>query len=406
MDLLMIGQYYYDDQEEYLNSISRIGISVAHQKFQTNVYNGLRSVGNNVTFLSVLPMGNFPAKIRVPYSRGRTHPDGGIEVGSVNLPGIKHFAREKRLYSEILKWAGGDASSKAIVIYDLYIPFLKAAVRARQKTGVRVFVIVPDIPGRLNVEYGSYNLLTRIYKDRQARESVELMRQTDGAFLLTSHMAEALDIKDKHWMVLEGMVDGFEPSVSDSGDKVFLYSGQLNEQVGLRDLLNVWDLLTPDYKLYLCGNGTMEDEVTSFASSHSNVKFLGFLGKNRMSEVEKEASFYINPRKRSEIYTRYSFPSKTLEYIKTGKPVISYKLDGIPDEYDSILFYPDDDSAEALVKKITEVSALSPEELKAIGEKQRRFIETKTTKVQCARMTDFMREVTAADMGYNTKYEK
>ena len=64
------------------------------------------------------------------------------------------------------------------------------------------------------------------------------------------------------------------------------------------------------------------------------------------------------------------------------------------------------DSAEALVKKITEVSELSPEELKAIGERLRRFIETKTTKVQCARMTDFMRKVTAADMGYNTEYEK
>ena len=49
MDILLLGQYYYDDQEEYLKSISKNGISAAHQKLQTNICEGLRNNGNQVT---------------------------------------------------------------------------------------------------------------------------------------------------------------------------------------------------------------------------------------------------------------------------------------------------------------------------------------------------------------------
>ena len=393
MDILLLGQYYYDDQEEYLKSISKNGISAAHQKLQTNICAGLRNNGNQVTLLSVLPLGNFPFKSNVFYSRGCSHPNGGIEIDTVNLPCVKHIIRERRVYSEITKWIKGDASSKSIIIYDLYLPFLRAAVKAKKKFGINVFVVVPDIPGKLNVEYDSYDRITRFYKDNQADAVKRLIKYADGAFLLTKYMAEVLEITDKPWIVVEGMVEGFKSSGSYYCDKTFLYSGQLNEQVGVRSLMTVWDLLPPDYKLYICGSGELEKEILTYASDHSNVEYLGFLGRDKMNGIEEKVSCYINPRKSSEEYTRYSFPSKTLEYLRTGKPVIAYKLDGIPEDYDDLLFYPDDESPEALAAKIRNMSDLNTEQLASLREKQRVFVETKSSKVQCARMMSLIESV-------------
>ena len=38
----------------------------------------------------------------------------------------------------------------------------------------------------------------------------------------------------------------------------------------------------------------------------------------------------VNPRQNNEEFTKYSFPSKTMEYLASGVPVVAYKLDGIP----------------------------------------------------------------------------
>ena len=42
----------------------------------------------------------------------------------------------------------------------------------------------------------------------------------------------------------------------------------------------------------------------------------------------------MNPRSADAEYTKYSFPSKTIEYLATGVPVVMNRLPGIPEEYE------------------------------------------------------------------------
>ena len=44
-----------------------------------------------------------------------------------------------------------------------------------------------------------------------------------------------------------------------------------------------------------------------------------------------------------------------MEYLLTGRPVIAYKLDGIPDEYDNYFHYVEDDSIDSFTNKIEEI---------------------------------------------------
>jgi hypothetical protein len=50
------------------------------------------------------------------------------------------------------------------------------------------------------------------------------------------------------------------------------------------------------------------------------------------------ADVLVNPRPNNEEYTKYSFPSKNIEYLMTGKPVVGYMLDGMPPIYKEFMF--------------------------------------------------------------------
>lgn len=47
--------------------------------------------------------------------------------------------------------------------------------------------------------------------------------------------------------------------------------------------------------------------------------------------ISKNADVLVNPRQNDDEYTKYSFPSKNIEYLMTGNAVMAYMLDGIPE---------------------------------------------------------------------------
>ena len=107
--------------------------------------------------------------------------------------------------------------------------------------------------------------------------------------------------------------------------------------------------------------------------------------------MQREAFALINPRLPSVSLTRYSFPSKTIEYLMSGTPMIGYKLDGIPDEYYEHMFIPSDESVEKLQETITYVLNNDPRIMMKKAQKAQSFIyEYKTAIKQCGRIIDFL----------------
>jgi glycosyltransferase involved in cell wall biosynthesis len=63
--------------------------------------------------------------------------------------------------------------------------------------------------------------------------------------------------------------------------------------------------------------------------------------------------------------------------MAAGKPVVCYKLDGVPSEYDEFLIYADPDDPDSLRQKLKETCALSPDVRLAFGKAARGFVLTK-----------------------------
>jgi len=109
------------------------------------------------------------------------------------------------------------------------------------------------------------------------------------------------------------------------------------------------------------------------------------------SVTKQSAMVLINPRRPDGGITKYSFPSKTMEYLLSGTPMIGYKLEGIPEEYYSYYYTVNDLNESTLVNAMRDVMSKSQNELNQKARIAFNFIqENKTSKVQVPKIIDFL----------------
>ena len=155
----------------------------------------------------------------------------------------------------------------------------------------------------------------------------------------------------KPYVVMEGISTAFPypPRKNDDGIKRILYAGTLHQKFGVLNLLEAFrEIDSPHYRLVICGIGDCESEIKKRAQEDLRILFQGQLKREDVLKLQSEATVLVNPRQNHEEFTKYSFPSKNLEYLSSGIPLVAYKLDGIPDEYDEYINYVKDNSIDSL----------------------------------------------------------
>ena len=210
-------------------------------------------------------------------------------------------------------------------------------------------------------------------------------------------MSIALGLQEKRQTVIEGICPAVlnqNSGVKEVDKKVIFYSGTLNRKFGIRTLLEAFQHADiENTELWICGSGEDEKEVISYAKRDKRIVFFGYCSSEKVGELRNKASVLVNPRQNKGEYTKYSFPSKTLEYMASGRPVVMYKLDGIPDEYDPYLFYVKEEGAAALGEKLKEVCEMKEEERKAFGERAQSFVlDEKNPKKQAQKLLQLLEE--------------
>ena len=172
-----------------------------------------------------------------------------------------------------------------------------------------------------------------------------------------------------------------------------LYTGTLHRELGIAELLTAFQALE-GVQLWLCGRGDMVPEVEQAVKKSNNIHYFGFVAQEIALALQTHACALINPRTAQGTFTRYSFPSKTLEYMRSGKPVLCCKLEGIPDEHDAYLRYIDPQTPEGIRAAVLALFALPKQEQADIGVRSRHFaLEHKNNKVQALRVLSFLNQL-------------
>jgi glycosyltransferase involved in cell wall biosynthesis len=361
-------------------------IAYAANAHQWNIVNGLSEIVKDELFIITAPVtGSFPAFYkRLFVSRCKfmvNNHENGLSVGYFNLAVIKNRfitnALKKALVNEIKKSINKPIM---ILVYGMYVPYIEAAIYAKKRfSNIKLCSIVPDLPEYMANSTGFiWTLRGLIQKD-----AYRLVPEFDSFVLLTDAMVDRLNLQNKPWIRIEGMIDPDEHLISDAINKVpdkkiVMYSGTLAYRYGILDLLEAFESIKePDYELWICGAGNTEDDIKQKAKADNRIRFFGLVSREKVLEMQQSASVLVNPRNSQSEYTKYSFPSKTMEYLLSGKPAIMRKLSCIPDEYHKHLFFTSDDSIEALQKVIVAVCEMSSEARIQFGFAARDFVLTK-----------------------------
>lgn len=407
MQMLWIG--CLESNEEFKNKANKGYDLASAQVSQQNLVIGIEQVSGclfdsiNGSVLPPYPM--YEDRVIEPIIW--SHSDGAFDI-SVGYKNDKYVNRvncknsmlaaakdwfEKRYQGEELK----------VLVYSMRsAPMATACYIKRQIPKAKIYLIITDLPQFMDL---GQSKLKATLKKIDWLSIKKMQNQFDGFILYARKMAKYLEIPDENWMLMEGSYDAKESAVSIpvKKKKAVMYSGKLDRQYGIPILIDAFmNINDPEAELWLTGGGNAEDYIKQCATEDKRIKYFGFLAnRSDVINLQQQAALLVNMRLPSEEASGYCFPSKLFEYMATGIPVLSFRLEGIPEEYYPYLIMVNDESETALKKCI--ITSLEDEKIESIGKSARKFvIQYKSKEAQSKRICDFIRIISRGDNNEST----
>ena len=180
---------------------------------------------------------------------------------------------------------------------------------------------------------------------------------------------------------------------------ILMYAGKLDEFSGIPLLLEAFSKLQGDkYRLWIAGRGYLQQQVEQAANEDARIKYWGFLPYEEVISLYKQATVLLNPRPTKLLSTRYLFPSKLVEYLATGIPVITTCTADVEEEYKDLVFALRDETPEGLHSLIVKVISMSDQERTAVAQRARSHVmKQKTWEHQGKRIAEFIRRQVYVD---------
>jgi glycosyltransferase involved in cell wall biosynthesis len=369
----------------------------AGQMFQASLTRALIAAGLQVTdVFSVEPVPSFP-KARRLIGRSGIFEIPGLRLQLIpflNLQPFKALTAGVGVALAVVGWAWRHRRRDRIVhVFNMTMPpgvFVWAAARL---TGSRVTVSALDVwkPGSLVPDTLAWRLDFLLQRS--------LLPRFDGQMVVSPAIAAEL-IPGRRVCVLEGGVDEARFSAasaprleSRSGTFRLVLSGSLADFNGVELALAALSHLPSDIELVVAGAGPLANLVQERAATDPRVIFRGFLSFDEVLALYRTADLLLNVRITGTIDTRYFFPSKLMELLASGTPVLSTCTGQVESEYGHALYLLRDETPEALAARIVEIRRTAVEDRRALGSRARDFmLREKTWERQGQRLATYLRQ--------------
>jgi glycosyltransferase involved in cell wall biosynthesis len=317
----------------------------------------------------------------------------------INITPLKQISVGLGTVLELLRWGWRNrrAPFRVVYCYNLTVPPGICILLSARLIGAKAIVSLCDIDVPGETVPGRFYWKLDYWLQRR------MIPYFDGHVVASDAIAHDF-LDGKPWLRLEGGVrkEILEQTVrkvasateSASGASfVVVAAGHLNETNGLPVLLEAFSLLRGEgYRLRIAGGGPLEAQVRAAAAADPRIEFLGVLSFQSVIEMYKSASVLINMRMTKTQHTRYFFPSKMMEYLASGAPVITTCTGHVEKEFGNFVYLLKEETPQGLSQLIRQVAALDPEERRQTGERARAYMAAhKTWTAQTEKLADFIR---------------
>lgn len=380
---------------------SKVKPSASAQNFETALIKGFSACdGVEVTVASAESVAAFPNGNRLFLKKRKDRLTSDITadiVPAINLPYIKnvcHANGTAALFRRWLKTCKAD-EPKCAFLYGLYPSVAKKMLKECRKSGCSIFAVITDVPATMFTYTKSKNILKRLFSGSYRNRAVGLQDKFDGYVFLTRQMSEAV-APSKPFVVIEAIADStlFDslPDVKKAEPRTVMYAGALYRKYGVDMIVSAFEKTENDCELQLFGSGDMESELAEKSKENPRIRYCGRVSRDEILKREREATLLLNFRNGEDEYTKYSFPSKMTEYMLSGTPLFTSRLDGIPEEYYAYVYSTSAKDAEQLAREMDEILS-DGEALSEMGRRAREFVmNKKNEKCQAGKIVDFLRE--------------
>lgn len=360
----------------------------AVQKFSRLLVKGMVENGAKVKALSMRPISRqLSSKL---FWGTKKETEDGIQyhyVPFLNLNYLRHVCLFLYCFFYVLFWGMGKRKQKAVICDVLSISACMGSLLATKILGIQSVGVMTDMPGLMMCS-SKDSLATKLNKS--------YISSFSSYVFLTEQMNGVINKKNRPYIVMEGLVDAslynMSTPIEKNSPRMVMYAGGLHERYGLKMLVDGFMKANiPDVQLVIYGSGPYVDELKRVCNEHSNVVYKGLVDNSVVFAEEQKATLLVNPRPTTEEFTQYSFPSKNIEYMVSGTPLLSTNLPGMPVEYHDYVYLFDEESMDGYADAMRRIFAKPQEELDQMGARAKKFVlENKNNVVQAGRIVENM----------------
>ena len=408
LNVIFFGSFYPKKILETIkdNTYGKVGFS--NHNFEMSLIKGLmRHEDVNLKILTSPEVFSYPYNNRLFFTKSERYSINSIPVKSIsfiNLAVLNKMWKSVSAFISLITLIQSFKNQKVYVIVNtpnlfLEIPLFLCSLVSKKE--INKTLIIPDMPDQLLL-MNKGNFIKMHILSLLNRCTMKLASSFDNYVLLTDAMKSYLK-SNSNYIVMEGIWDVddkeginykfVENYKNSSSPSIILYTGTLRYMFGVMNLLKAFEMGNfTDAELWICGSGEAEKEIEISTKRNPKIKYLGLLDTSKVREVQMRATILVNPRTSMGEYTKYSFPSKTIEYLLTGKAVIMNRLPGIPEEYFNYVFCPKDETVHSLTDTLAEILAMDRKALYKQTRKGREFVlKSKNSVVQTRHILDLIK---------------
>lgn len=382
---------------KFIMETSTVKPGMAPQKFNRLLVEGLAAKGNEcrVETLSEIPIPSLCHKKHfwnIPSEK-----NGNITynyIPMINWPILKSALVLVISFFKLPSLILSKPREYKIILCDIInIPLSLSVFLISRIFKIKIVAIVTDLP---STQLGHERSGRRISK----KISKLILHKYDAYVFLTEQMNQVVNRRNRPYLIMEGLVDISAKDLPEfpknkGCNRIILYAGGLSKANGIKDLIEAFlKMKDENIRFHIYGTGEMENELPHYMNLDNRIVYYGILPNKEIVEKQLTATLLVNPRFTHEEFVKYSFPSKNIEYMVSGTPVVTTCLPGMPTEYYDYVYLFHDESVSGFKTTLTNILNLDNEVLIAKGREAKEFVlKFKNNIVQARRVLDLCKSL-------------
>lgn len=401
MKIYYIGTICSDETFNDVTNKSKVKPSISAQVFEDSLLTGINANKNiEISAHTFLTIASFPNgyKLFIPPIKEKLK--SGIITKwypTINFAFFKQWGYCISTFFSLCYWLIKNINDKEKVIFccSIFSFIARPVIFLANLFKTETCVIVTDLP-KFHFSLRKPRGIKKLFSNHFLKSQIKYQSRFDKYILLTKYMKDELGVTDKPCLIIEGIANeslftANKRYINLKKEKAIMYAGMLNKKHRIEMLIKGFMLTKSDFELWLFGSGDFEKEIQEYAKKDERIKFFGRVNRDEVLEYEHRASLLVNIRDSKEAYTKFSFPSKTIEYMACGTPLLTTRLPGIPDEYYEYCYVLDNETIDGLNESFENILSLPQDELLNKGKIAMNYIFTnKVARIQGKKIIGFL----------------